>query len=250
MRGKLKNSFSKKSGGKTARLSPDALLVAVANSYMQYAAEFARDSRRLGIDLDRQDRFKWNSPAPSDGVEFMGGSRSEWHEWMGIKGRLDIEDRFHWIRGEYLRNTALLLAVKKGWDHQDDQSASRRKMGPVIKALLKNGANPDIQDACGNTALHIAVLHRDIRSVALLLRYGARTDIRNNAGSLPQDLLNVRYEDINPFLYQQCGNDTNCYIHTLQDKASWRASGNAVAALLQGAAPRREHEHSGPKPAP
>ena len=103
----------------------------------------------------------------------------------------------------------------------------------AIEALVKNGANLDIQAACGNTALHIAFLTRDKPVIKLSLEHGARLDIPNNAGLLPEDLLDVNYKDINPFLYVQCGNDANCYIHTLKNRIAWRFSRKSIIRLVE-----------------
>lgn len=64
-----------------------------------------------------------------------------------------------------------------------------------MKFLLEHGANPNLQNRDGNTALHLAspkedtaTLHNGRPSVAktkLLLDHGARTDILNKAGKRP-----------------------------------------------------------------
>lgn len=107
-------------------------------------------------------------------------------------------------------------------------------MGRVTQTLLRNGAKPDIQDGCGNTALHIAMPHRDIRPVRALLAVGARDDLYNLAGLRPIDMLDVNYDDINPFLYQQTGNDVNGYIFILKPRREWLLAGAEVRQALQG----------------
>lgn len=100
--------------------------------------------------------------------------------------------------------TALMVAVLKG--HQ-----------PVVELLLKNGADPNLQDMHGwtplmraiekgdialtryllriedvnvniqsesdTTALHVAAVHGQIETVQLLLKRGARKDLRDKGGS-------------------------------------------------------------------
>jgi hypothetical protein len=184
----------------------------VAHSGIKAAIWIARHSKDLGINLDVQDKFRRSD-----------NNKSYIHEqWIKAMGMDDQIDRFKWGRGKYLKNTALILAVKKGWDHRSDEaSPTDPTMGALIIALLEHGADPNIQDGCGNTALHIAMLQRDYRVIKFLLKHGAKLDSKNNGGLKPEDLLTVRYEDIDPFLYYQTGGDTNCYIHTLPGKRNW-----------------------------
>jgi hypothetical protein len=57
-----------------------------------------------------------------------------------------------------------------------------------FKILLENGANPNLQDTNGNTALHHAVFNSDTNSVAILLANKADPNIQNNQGYTPLDL--------------------------------------------------------------
>lgn len=185
-----------------------------AHSAIKNAVWLVRNAQELGINLNIQDKYR-------QGVTDRSKARQAWLKQMGMD---DQEDRFDWMRGRYLKNTPLMLAVKKGWNHRsDDAHPSSPTMGALILALLQSGADPNIQDGCGNTAMHIAMLQRDWRVVNALLKHGARLDIKNNGGRVPEDLLNVKYEDINPFLYFQTGGDVNCYIHTLAPKRNWES---------------------------
>ncbi len=51
-----------------------------------------------------------------------------------------------------------------------------------LKALLAHGANPNATDGNCESALGIAVLHGEIEMIRLLLRCGAETDQRNACG--------------------------------------------------------------------
>jgi len=51
----------------------------------------------------------------------------------------------------------------------------------------KQPADPNLQDYCGDTALHWAVLTKDTARVQLLLVYGADYKIKNNRGKTPLD---------------------------------------------------------------
>ncbi|MEW6527858.1 MAG: ankyrin repeat domain-containing protein [Spirochaetota bacterium] len=58
-----------------------------------------------------------------------------------------------------------------------------------ITHLIHKGININHQDKLGNTALHYAVIReRPIELLSLLLKYGARKDIRNNEGKTPLDI--------------------------------------------------------------
>ncbi len=205
------------------------LITLIASGGTEAAIWIIDHSQEYGIGLDRQDTFKWYRPL-------------SYHQRMGVDGP-EFQDRLHWQKEEYLRNTALILSTKKGWDHVSirgkyvvpvvGQQKQKTRMGCVTAALLRNGANPDIQDACGNTALHIAVMHRDTRPIRALKEAGARHDLRNNAGLLPIDMLDIRHEDIGPFLYQQTGNDVNCYIFRLKDRKDWLRAGAEVRQELE-----------------
>jgi hypothetical protein len=55
---------------------------------------------------------------------------------------------------------------------------------PMLKCLLETGADPNIQDKFGNTALFYCYgkAHKDGETVKILLQYGANPDIANKDG--------------------------------------------------------------------
>lgn len=62
----------------------------------------------------------------------------------------------------------------------------------LTRDLLKLGANPNVQDPnTGDTPLHNAVLHRQIKTIRLLLRHGARYRQSNIIGNSPFDIANL-----------------------------------------------------------
>ncbi len=89
----------------------------------------------------------------------------------------------------YFGNTALILSVAKG--HNGPVSVVTNHQ--LTQCLLNNGADPDIQDQYGNTALHIACLCRDITSVNMLLEAGAHI-LKNADEKEPNDMF-VPYKE-------------------------------------------------------
>ena len=57
----------------------------------------------------------------------------------------------------------------------------------LCKLLLENGANPNLKDSGGSTALHSAVFYRKPKICALLLEYGADVNAKNENGTTPLD---------------------------------------------------------------
>jgi ankyrin repeat protein len=58
---------------------------------------------------------------------------------------------------------------------------------PIVKKLLENNANVNIQNNQGNTPLHQATWRNHPEIVKMLLNAGARVDVRNQEGKLPTD---------------------------------------------------------------
>ena len=82
---------------------------------------------------------------------------------------------FEAARRRLLDVTPLMLAVQGGVLNQ-------------VKSLLQKGADPNIQDVSGNTALMEAAQKQNLPMVRILLQYGAWPSIRNNQGLSAADL--------------------------------------------------------------
>ena len=80
-----------------------------------------------------------------------------------------------------------------------------------VNSLLKSGANPDLQDCNGNTALHKSCLYGYRACVKILLKYQANVNLRNSDRVTPLQLAFLhRNVDIARLLVNY-GCDVTCY---------------------------------------
>lgn len=70
--------------------------------------------------------------------------------------------------------------------------ATTEATNEVMREILKKGASPNVQDKQGNTPLHIAALNGLAETVELLLEYGAKPTIKNLNGQTAIDVANKR----------------------------------------------------------
>uniref|UniRef100_A0A182P664 ANK_REP_REGION domain-containing protein n=1 Tax=Anopheles epiroticus TaxID=199890 RepID=A0A182P664_9DIPT len=68
------------------------------------------------------------------------------------------------------------------------QIATRNGYSDVAQILLEQGANVQLRDTNGNSALHFAIESGCVKTVRLLLRHGASASVRNNLGNSPLEL--------------------------------------------------------------
>jgi ankyrin repeat protein len=74
-------------------------------------------------------------------------------------------------------------------------AASMPRRPDLMDAILRAGANPNIQDYEGNTPLHVAVERGNAELVDMLFRAGANPFITNNAGRTPIDAARYRPQE-------------------------------------------------------
>jgi len=93
-------------------------------------------------------------------------------------------------------NTPLILCIAKGHERRDQMSNYE-----LTEFLLNNGANPNIPDARGNTPMHYAFLRRDIKTIDLLCKHGAKSCL-NIQGESPIDMLKKPYKEAKALLFE------------------------------------------------
>lgn len=102
-------------------------------------------------------------------------SRKGWGNIMEL-----LLDRGAEIDAKSYGETALLKASKKGVNDVN-----------LVQILLDYGADTNIQDSKGNTALYYAALNRNMKMIDLLLDYGADMSIKNKRGDSPERILKM-----------------------------------------------------------
>ena len=78
-------------------------------------------------------------------------------------------------------NTLLILSAREGNYH-------------ITKFLCEEGAEVNLQNHNGNTALHYAIGRQFYALADILTRHGAREDIKNNKGFGPWDCIDHNIE--------------------------------------------------------
>lgn len=76
--------------------------------------------------------------------------------------------------------TPLMLIMSSFEGVQQDQA--KESLRAVVRFILQNGAQVDVNDAKGKTALFYAVEQKDLPAIDLLLTAGANINHKNNAG--------------------------------------------------------------------
>ncbi len=69
-----------------------------------------------------------------------------------------------------------------------EKNSTEKAAEQLATILLDMGANPNLRDGLGNTALHVAVQAGNLALISFLLICGAQVDITNDAGREPGDI--------------------------------------------------------------
>jgi ankyrin repeat protein len=87
----------------------------------------------------------------------------------------------------YRCHTACIhMQYRKSREYQTEQKQHYDNRATIIKILLQAGANPDLQDSTGNTALHYACrMNLDTQHIDLLLEWGVQVNIQSHMQRTP-----------------------------------------------------------------
>ena len=70
-------------------------------------------------------------------------------------------------------------------------AATVKRNTELVKLLLEKGANPNVTDVNGSTALHFSVIFSYEELVELLMKHKADTSLKDNRGKSAQDYATV-----------------------------------------------------------
>lgn len=92
----------------------------------------------------------------------------------------------------YNQNTLLHLCVGKGWRYNPQPQVSKYTLGDIAHLILQSAPLVvDVQDADGNTALHLAVMRRDVEAVKAIIKVQKSLQTPNHRGLTPVDMLSA-----------------------------------------------------------
>ena len=143
-----------------------------------------------------------------------------------------------WHRGLLSLGLAVLslgIGAAAGADRPPLVDAAKNTDGAAVRALLTQGADVNVPEADGTTALHWAGYRNDLETVDVLLRAGARVDATNDLGVTP---LWTACENANPAIAErllEAGADPNAALlsgETLLMTAARTGSADVVKLLL------------------
>jgi hypothetical protein len=101
------------------------------------------------------------------------------------------------------KTTPLILSVTKGYTHVNE-GTGKNHQGQIIDRLLELGADVNLQEQSGFSALHYACLHQNVELIASLLRHGANPFLMNLKGETPLELLNKSRDERSDLLRSAC----------------------------------------------
>lgn len=124
------------------------------------------------------------------------------------------------VKDQYFNQaTPLILTIAKGWHHKcaEGHHNSTLPMSAVAIKLLSLNAEVNAKDKHGRTALHYALIRRDIEAINALTKHGADWNIRDNHGNLPQALCFLEVKEVNQILSEATGGSQN-HTYTLGEQ--------------------------------
>lgn len=110
-----------------------------------------------------------------------------------------------------------LMCIIQGADcNVNNKNSTKEKLLKMMKILVEHGADVNLQDCKGNTALHLAIEQACMKSIfskslSYLIKNGAKTNIRNNNNERSTDRAiksnSSKIIDIVTFTQAQCKTD-------------------------------------------
>lgn len=98
-------------------------------------------------------------------------------------------------------NTALHLAVAKGYkDRTRDGTRLTVSNLQLVRKLAADGANPNVLNKNGFSALHLACVRRDPEMVKALIENGGDLDVKTEDGRTCRELLECSFEEANAII--------------------------------------------------
>lgn len=158
-------------------------LIHAARSPGPATAAIMRTLLRSGADIDWQDMF----------------GRSALHETVLQRGRLVVSDGVH-------------AAEAASSDH--DSNVDVDETTSILLFLLHRDANPDLQDANGDTPLHYAARYAAISDARALLRAHASSTLLNRNGHAPLHVAEIHAHNTTVVRFLALGMDVNIVTST------------------------------------
>ncbi|CCB91764.1 putative uncharacterized protein [Waddlia chondrophila 2032/99] len=146
-------------------------------------SEFVAIFADNGIDFNIQDR--WDNTALIWAI--ANGNNSMASEILNYPQNLDLKG---------LGNSALHLAIAKGYKNRtrDGKPLTISNL-QLVQKLVDKGADPNLRNKNGYTALHLACIRRDAPMIEALLKNGGDLSIQTNDGKTCKELLEYTFKE-------------------------------------------------------
>ena len=101
-----------------------------------------------------------------------------------------------WMRSDSSDSSTVMSSLVVELKSTLPSSVPEQGLNYISKLLLERGANPNIQNNEGNSALHFALSGKNFIIADLLKKFGAKEDCYNKLGYTPWDCVGKSIEII------------------------------------------------------